>query len=51
MVPYHLFRTVHFIFSHDKKYYSVVGVLNVGTLTSDCDTSRLIYLKKEFKKK
>lgn len=55
MIPYHLFRTVHFIFSHNifqtKKYCSVVGVLNLGTLTSGCDTSRLIYLKNEFKRK
>lgn len=49
MIPYHLFRTVHFVFSHNifqtKKYCSVVGFLNLGTLTSDCDTSRLIYFK------
>lgn len=55
MIPYHLFRTVHFIFSHNifqtKKYCSVVGFLNLGTLTSDSDTSRLIYFKNEFKKK
>lgn len=34
-----------------KKYCSVVRVLNLGTLKSDCDTSRLIYLKNEFKRK
>lgn len=55
MIPYHLFRTVHFIFSHNifetKKYCSVVGVLNLGTLKSDCDTSKLMYLKNEFKRK